>query len=120
MLCLRIFLKKDKRFISDSPPRFQHAIDHGLYDVNNANFYRAPLLLNEASTLLSDQGLFWDAFKHDLGNADEDKTLQKIRLAKSTFLHKREPYDRSELKKSLGDVIASPDGNLVLLLGGME
>lgn len=120
MLSVRSFLKGQKRFISDYSPRLKHAIDHGLYNVNSVdNFYRDSLDLKEASTLLSDQGLFWEAYEYD--KAKGASSVDQIKSAKSHFLHARnEVFDREELTKALKDVIASTDGRLVLLLGGNE
>ena len=46
---------------------------YGLHDPGNGQFYRYPLDLQRASSLLSRRGMFWEALQEDIVEMNEER-----------------------------------------------
>lgn len=120
-----LFSKKLRFISSKSRPPWQEAVDVGLYDQNNPDYYRSEINLVLASKILSTPNLFWDAFLHDLSQqatpeTEIEATIKQIRTLARTFIAQGEVVDRQEVKSTLEDITANNlTGQLVLYLGGM-
>jgi hypothetical protein len=77
-----------------------------------------PLDLNKASSILTSEGIFWEALNQDLSD-NKGNPLSVIRDSKSKFIQSRELVDRDEVKEQLNDIISSINGKFVLYLGGV-
>lgn len=108
-----------EQYLDFSSPskELENALLHGLYD-SKYDYYRSNLDLTKASTILSEEGIFWEAAKLDSGNQAVDEFLRNIATARSVFIKSRSLIDRSQIMDLFQTIYDREEGEFVLYLGG--